>query len=86
MSGQNRKGPAGNAAIKPEPGKPLTKKLPAHRKVIQDAANYSIESSNTDSHSQNPAADDYEQCKVSKSKKENYREEVNMVKDLDRWG
>ena len=41
---------------------------------------------NNNSSSNAEVAEDYETCKVSKSKKSQYDADVRMVQDLDRWG
>jgi hypothetical protein len=86
MSEKNKKGMPGNGTTKVEPGKTQTKKVAHHRKVIEDAANFAFDNSANNNQSTTTAAEDYELGKVGRSKKESYHDEVNMVKDLDKWG
>jgi hypothetical protein len=85
MAEKNKKVIPGNGTTKIEPGKTQIKKIAPHRKVIEDAANFTFDNTATNQ-STTTAAEDYELGKVSRSKKESYHDEVNMVKDLDRWG
>ena len=71
-----------------------------HRQAIAEAANLNSlnsatnglslvdnqSSSNNNDSLSSMQNDDYESGKVTKQKRANYQEEVNMVKDLDRWG
>lgn len=85
--------------MKPTSTPATTKKIPPHRKAIEDANKISSSSiktktpnSSTSSSSHNnnftDAAldEDYEASKVTKSKKISFEAEIQMVKDLDNWG
>ena len=70
------------------PPETKTKKPAPHAVALAEAAKYNTESAATNNSAtqSNPNSEDYELGKVSRSKKEAYNEESNMVKDLDRWG
>lgn len=88
------------ASSKPEPGRASLdmkpKKAAAHRQVIEDAAKYNqasqqqttctINCASSSEQTTNAVGDDYEGGKVNKRKGGKNDEEIQMVRDLDRWG
>lgn len=77
------------------------KKAAQHRQAIATAAKMQIgggtqnstsgrseNNNNSDNFTVSPdlAAEDYDNAKVSKAKKQQYEEDVRLVKELDKWG
>eukprot|EP01038_Epipyxis_sp_PR26KG_P012631 gene12631-16937_t len=62
------------------------KKAAVHRKIIADAAKFDYDGAERDNNNSNIIAEDYETSKDNRNRKKAYEDEINMVKDLDRWG
>lgn len=94
MSDKKSFGGKNPAPARQEPGRNSAdlkpKKAAAHRQVIQDAAKYNqLEqqaSTGTSSVCDTNVADDYEGGKVNRRRGSKYEDDIQMVKDLDRWG
>lgn len=71
---------------KSAPPETKTKKPAPHAAALAEAAKYSNSDTSSNNGQSTTQSEDYELGKVSRSKKEAYHEEINMVKDLDRWG
>jgi hypothetical protein len=87
MSGNGPRQEPGRASADLKP-----KKAAAHRQVIQDAARYNQPEQQTPAGGSsvlefaNNGGDDYESGKVSKRRGGKNDDDVQMVRDLDRWG